>query len=179
MRDAILSLESSGAQLHPDRGQQTMDFSTIVQARIDRFPESCRQAGLKITPQRTAVFRMLAGTESHPTPEEVYSAIRGSLPSVSLGTVYKILDQFYRSGLLRKVSTEDTVARYDANLDPHHHLVCDACGRIQDVKLELPHLLEASASAQPDFRITHFDLFIHGRCKACQALAAVSSGQPG
>ena len=137
-----------------------------IEARIERFPHRCRDAGLKVTHQRTAIYRMLASTERHPTPEEVYSEIRTQLPSLSLATVYKVLDQFYQHGLLRKVSTKTQVARYDANISPHHHLVCSSCGTIWDVKKE--GVMEGlSASVENGFRVSHYDVIFHGQCAAC------------
>jgi Fur family peroxide stress response transcriptional regulator len=136
--------------------------------RIARFPEQCRRAGLKVTHQRMAVYGMLAATDTHPTPEDVYMAIRGPLPSISLGTVYKILDQFQQHGFLRRVSTEGHVARYDANLTAHHHLICEDCGKIQDVELPGP-VQEPQLPAGTRFRVSHCDILFHGRCGACAA----------
>ncbi|HEX7926426.1 MAG TPA: Fur family transcriptional regulator [bacterium] len=143
----------------------------LIERRIANFPEACRRAGLKVTHQRMAVYSMLAGVESHPTPEDVFTAIRAQLPSLSLGTVYKILDQFHRHGFLRKVSTEGHVARYDANVDEHHHLVCSGCGKIQDVHVDAdPALAHVPASA--DFAVISYDILFHGLCKACQSKPA-------
>ena len=140
----------------------------VVERRIADFPEACRRAGLKVTHQRMAVYSMLAGTDRHPTPEEVYSTIRTQLPSLSLGTVYKILDQFNRHGFLRRVSTEGHVARYDANMDSHHHLVCTDCGRIQDIHVEQPLEALAQVPAVAEFAVKSYDILFHGRCKSCQ-----------
>jgi Fur family peroxide stress response transcriptional regulator len=142
-----------------------------IQERMAGFPERCRASGLKVTHQRTAIFGVLASTERHPTPEEVYEAVRPELPSISLATVYKVLDLFQRHGFLRKVSTEQQVARYDANLAAHHHLVCDTCGRIQDVHVPLPQ--DGLAAPQgPEFTVSHYDIIFHGQCRACRASAA-------
>lgn len=141
----------------------------IVERRIAEFPEACRRAGLKVTHQRMAVYSMLARTDRHPTPEEVYSAIRTQLPSLSLGTVYKILDQFNKHGFLRKVSTESHVARYDANMDSHHHLVCAGCGRIQDVHVDQPLDALAQVPTSAEFAVKSYDILFRGLCKACQA----------
>ena len=143
----------------------------LVERRIANFPEACRRAGLKVTHQRMAVYSMLAGVDSHPTPEDVYSAIRAQLPSLSLGTVYKILDQFQKHGFLRKVSTEGHVARYDANVEEHHHLVCSGCGKIQDVHVETDASMARGANSA-DFSVTSYDILFHGLCKACQAKSA-------
>lgn len=143
----------------------------LIERRIANFPEACRRAGLKVTHQRMAVYSMLAGVESHPTPEDVFTAIRAQLPSLSLGTVYKILDQFHRHGFLRKVSTEGHVARYDANVEEHHHLVCSGCGKIQDVHVKTDPAL-AHMPAGADFAVTSYDILFHGLCKTCQAKPA-------
>jgi Fur family transcriptional regulator, peroxide stress response regulator len=143
-----------------------MPAQAEIQARMQRFPERCRAAGLKLTHQRSAIYGALAGTERHPSPEEVYEAVRPELPSISLATVYKVLDLFHRHGFLRKVSTEGQVARYDANMGAHHHLVCDACGRIQDVDSALPAGLESPL--QSDFAVSHYDIIFHGLCADCR-----------
>ena len=141
-----------------------------IQERIRNFPERCRAAGLKVTHQRTAIYGVLAATESHPSPEEVYESVRPDLPSISLATVYKVLDLFQRHGFLRRVSTEHQVARYDANMGTHHHLVCDGCGRIQDVSVSLPGgSLESEAGA--DFSVSHYDIIFHGLCRDCRKAA--------
>lgn len=138
-----------------------------IEERIRRFPALCRVAGLKVTHQRTAIFGMLAATEGHPTPETVYSVIRRRLPSISLATVYKVLDQFHRHGFLHKVSTENQVARYDANLAPHHHLICEGCGKIQDVD-PAPAAGDLPAPGVGDFRVVHCEVIFHGLCASCQ-----------
>lgn len=145
-----------------------MSSQQEIQERIQQFPERCRSAGLKLTHQRTAIFGMLAASNGHPSPEEVFSAIRRKLPSISLATVYKVLDQFQRHGFLRKVSTEGQVARYDANLTSHHHLICDQCGLIQDI----PPVSATADITVPEvdgFRVSHFDLIYHGLCEKCGA----------
>lgn len=141
--------------------------SAEIEERLERFPQRCRDAGLKVTHQRTAIYGMLASTGLHPTPEEVYSEIRTQLPSISLATVYKVLDQFFHHGFLRKVSTETQAARYDANLLPHHHLVCSSCGTILDVEEE-GSLEGLSVSGENGFRVSHYDVIFHGRCAVCQ-----------
>jgi Fur family peroxide stress response transcriptional regulator len=140
-----------------------------VEERIQHFPERCKAAGLKVTHQRTAIYAMLANTVSHPSPEEVYSQIRRDLPSISLATVYKILDLFTKHGFLRKVSTENQVARYDANTGFHHHLICSHCGKIKDLRIEDDSGLRFDLPEQEGFEITHYDIIFHGVCADCKA----------
>lgn len=139
-----------------------------TQTRIAEFPGACRRAGLKVTSQRSAIFSMLANTDAHPTPEEVYSEIRKSAPSISLATVYKILDLFHDRGFIRRVSTKDHVARYDANIEPHHHLICSGCGRIRDISFEQKVPAQAGLPDSGGFRISNYEIQFHGLCSDCQ-----------
>ena len=136
--------------------------------RLAHFPARCRAAGLKLTQQRLAVYSMLANTEAHPTPEDVFETIRPELPLVSLATVYKILDQFHRAGFVRRVSTEGQAARYDAKIEPHHHLVCTGCGAIQDVHLEAEPDLSKGLPAGAEFQVARYDVIFHGQCSYCR-----------
>ena len=140
-----------------------------TQQRIAEFPEACRKAGQKVTPQRSAIFAMLASTDAHPTPEEVYSEIRKSAPSISLATVYKILDMFHARGFIRRVSTQDQVARYDANMESHHHLICSGCGRIRDISFEQRVPVDAALVESNGFRVSDYEIHFHGKCGDCQA----------
>lgn len=95
----------------------------------------CRSAGLKATPQRLAIFAALLASREHPSPEQLYSQVSRSLPSISLATIYKTLDSLERVGLVSQVAVPSEVRRYDANLAPHQHLVCEACSRIIDISV--------------------------------------------
>ena len=120
-----------------------------------------------MTPQRVAVYTMLAHSASHPSPEEVYSDIRGQSPSVSLATIYKILDLFHQRGFIRKISTDGQVARYDAMVDPHHHLMCTRCGRIQDLMDVRVPAEEFRLPDTVDFEVSDLEVLVHGVCGEC------------
>ena len=138
-----------------------------IQHRIERFPAMCREAGLKVTPQRSAVYAMLAGAENHPSPEEVYGALRKTHPSISLATVYKILDLFHARGYVRRVSSLERVRRYDARTEPHHHAICSACGKIQDVSAEALGVSTPSIPEGLGFAVEGFEILFHGLCESC------------
>jgi len=145
-----------------------MNRKEVIESRINAFPQTCRNAGLKVTPQRMAIFAMLASTESHPSPEEVYYSIQEQTPSISLATVYKILDLFMMQGFIRKISTRDQVTRYDANVNPHHHIICDQCGTIEDVMPDEMALENVNLPNNRGFEISSVELQIHGICSTCR-----------
>lgn len=98
--------------------------------------EEIRQAiagkGLKVTPQRVAIFEAVTTLHNHPTAENVAGYIKDSFPHIAVGTVYKVLDTFVENNLLKKVKTEKGVMRYDEVLSNHHHLYCAETDRIED-----------------------------------------------
>jgi Fur family peroxide stress response transcriptional regulator len=96
------------------------------------FREQLKQKGLKITPQRVAIYEAVVKLNNHPTAENIIDHIKKSHPNISVGTVYKVLDSFVEHDLLKKVKTEKDIMRYDPELHHHHHLYCLGTDRIED-----------------------------------------------
>src|SRR5512142_935165 len=84
--------------------------------------EACRRRGLAVTIQRRAVFAELALRRDHPTADQIYDAVRGSLPGLSRTTVYRVLETLVEVGLARKVHHAGGAARFDPMTGRHHHL---------------------------------------------------------
>src|SRR5260370_26251963 len=138
---------------------------------MDAFVARCRTAGLAVTPQRLAIFRRLAATDSHPSAEELHAAVRREMPTLSLATVYKTLDTLAAIGAVRAVSRVGARGRWDANLAPHHHLVCIAGGAVTDVtgpRLEAAARPAAAVAARHGFEAAGHTVEIFGRCAACR-----------
>jgi len=138
---------------------------------MDAFVARCREAGLAVTPQRLAIFRRLAATDRHPSAEELHAAVRRELATLALATVYKTLDTLAGIGAVRPVSRLGARGRWDANLEPHHHLVCTACGAVTDVsepRLEAAARPAAAVAARHGFLAAGHAVEIFGRCAACR-----------
>src|SRR2546430_11858142 len=137
---------------------------------MDAFVARCRTAGLAVTPQRLAIFRRLAATDRHPSAEELHAAVRREMPTLSLATVYKTLDALAGIGAVRPVSRLGARGRWDANLEPHHHLVCTSCGTVTDVaepRLEAAARPAAALAARHGLEAAGHSVEIFGRCPAC------------
>ena len=101
-------------------------------ATIEKIRDRIAESGLKVTPQRIAVYEALLKINDHPTAEMIKEFVGRRNPSISLGTVYKTLETFLEKGLIGKVKTEDDVMRYDPILEKHHHLYCKKTNTIAD-----------------------------------------------
>lgn len=98
--------------------------------------EKLKEKGLKVTPQRIAIYNAVVSLKNHPTAENIADSIKADYPSISVGTVYKVLNVLVDNGLLNKVKSEKDVMRYDAILEHHHHLYCNETDRIEDYEDE-------------------------------------------
>lgn len=132
-------------------------------------------SGQRFTEQRAAVYRFLSGTVSHPTADEVFLAVRGSVPGISLATVYKSLETLVGCGLAVKLTYGDGSARYDGRTDPHNHARCLSCDRVFDVPGTLPDRdLDELRESAGGFRVTGFRLELLGYCPDCGTAAPPS-----
>lgn len=100
------------------------------------FREQLQVKGLKVTPQRVAIYEAIVKLKNHPTADNVIEYIKSNDPNISIGTVYKVLDFLVENELLEKVKSERDIMRYDAVLSNHHHLYCAETDRIQDYEDE-------------------------------------------
>jgi Fur family transcriptional regulator, peroxide stress response regulator len=124
------------------------------------------EKGLKVTPQRMAVLEAIMELHNHPTAENVVDHIRKTHPHISVGTVYRILDALVENALIKKVTTERDIMRYDACLEKHHHLYASGTDRIEDYEdEELNHLIEKHLEKKgiPGFKIEDIKLQIIGK----------------
>ncbi len=96
------------------------------------FREKLKNKGLKVTPQRVAIYEAVVNLRNHPTAENIIEYIKKNHPNISVGTVYKVLDSLVENQLLKKVKSEKDVMRYDAIMEQHHHLYCTQTEKIED-----------------------------------------------
>jgi Fur family transcriptional regulator, peroxide stress response regulator len=124
------------------------------------------EKGLKVTPQRIAIFEAIIKLNNHPTAENIIDYIRKNHPNISVATVYKVLDTLVEKRLIKKVKTEKDIMRYDAVMESHHHIYCSDSDRIEDYKdLALNELLERyfEKNKIPGFKIEDIKLQIIGK----------------
>jgi Fur family transcriptional regulator, peroxide stress response regulator len=99
--------------------------------RVDLFKDTLKRNGVKLTHQRMIIFNEVAESEEHPNAESVHKAVRKKLPMVSLDTVYRTLWMLQDLGLIHILGARDRV-RFDGNMKPHHHFICNRCGLMRD-----------------------------------------------
>lgn len=127
-----------------------------------------RQAGLKATPQRLALLRELTGDQTHPTAQELYERLSDSFPGLSVATVYNTLAALTRVQRCRPLELGGPV-RFDPNVEPHDHAVCERCGSIRDVPAAVSGSLATAMepAALAAFQVRRVERIYRGLCAAC------------
>lgn len=136
--------------------------------RLEILMNMSREKGLKLTPQRMAIFNILAAADQHLTVDDIYKKASVEYPMLSPATVYRNMEQLVEAGLLTHLDLGGPSMRYDTNLEEHHHFVCDRCGKVTDVYLkELGYEVDPEKSHIDGVRMDSQRLYLHGICEEC------------
>ena len=120
----------------------------------------------RITCQKEAILNYLKSVETHPTAEEVYSAVRKKLPRVGLGTIYRNLKQMKEKGIILEIHGETN--RYDGRVFPHAHFFCNGCGKVYDIFKEFHFQKEAREIG----KVKDYRVYFYGICENCAKRSA-------
>jgi Fur family peroxide stress response transcriptional regulator len=135
---------------------------------MDRFVDHCKKFGLRITPQRCAVYEKLIRSKNHPTAEQLYQAVKKEFPNVSFDTVNRTLLTFAEIGLVEIVQTKGAPRRFDAIAESHHHFNCVSCGKIVDFHDEEYDSLKVPKHLEDKFAIFAKRVVLTGLCGQCR-----------
>jgi Fur family peroxide stress response transcriptional regulator len=122
-----------------------------------------------VTHQRQAVYEAVLGSREHPDAEEIFRVVKASVPTISRGTVYRTLETLRQVGLVTDVSRARGTARFEAALEPHHHLVCLGCNKIMDLHDESLNRLRVAPPVDGAFEVTGYQIQFVGYCRSCRS----------
>ncbi len=134
-------------------------------------PEDLRDIGLKATGPRMKIldfFHQNGGT--HFSDEDVFMALAKEDKEIGLATVYRVLTQFERAGLLLRSHFEstkgDSRAIYELNEGQHHdHLVCIDCGHVEEFVDEAIEKRQRDIAKSLGFKLQEHALAMYGHCQ--------------
>ncbi|MBR0163122.1 MAG: transcriptional repressor [Lachnospiraceae bacterium] len=124
---------------------------------------------LKYSRQREIIRNFMQGRTDHPTADVVYMNVRKEIPNISLGTVYRNLMLLVQMGELLKVEVGDGTVHFDPLTDDHAHLICNTCGKVEDLMLSVDEAMKQEAEHLSGGTVDGYTLTFTGTCAACRA----------
>lgn len=156
-----------------------MDENSKTERRIEKARILLTDAAARLTPQREAVLKaILAQPTGHQSAEEILHAARYFRPDLGIATVYRTLELFTRTGIIRRLDTAESQSRFEYNADAkhyHHHLICLGCGEIAEFNEDLLESVEAQVAKRTGFHVVDHCLQLYGYCYKCGAKAQVDN----
>lgn len=130
--------------------------------------DALKSTRVRMTPQRHAILEFLYETKAHPTADEIYKALEGRFPNMSVATVYNNLRVFKEVGIVKELSYGDSSSRFDCVTTNHYHVICKNCGKIVDFHYPGLDEVETLAEHVTGFEIENHRMEIYGTCTACK-----------
>jgi Fur family transcriptional regulator, peroxide stress response regulator len=138
----------------------------MLQPSTDAIVKTLKAKGLRVTPQRFAVYANLLSRTDHPTVEQLLVDLNQYCPVSSQATIYSSLQALRAAGLIREVLLEAGVSRYDAKVAPHHHFHCQECGSIEDIGWDALPVVEFDR-LRIGLQAHTYEITIRGYCDRC------------
>lgn len=151
-----------------DLNRKTESGGVVLAERIEAFEGLCRGAGLKVTPQRVAVYKVLVESKSHPSTEAVWREVKKDIRSISLDTVNRTLLTLSKIDAAFIVEGSGGAKRFDGNLDDHQHFKCIKCKKIFDVYHEPFNNIDVPAELDGKFCVLRKTVYFEGYCENCK-----------
>ena len=131
----------------------------------EAIERSLKGSGLRCTPQRYAVMAFLMQHNRHPTAVEIFEAVNRVDSRSSRATTYNNLRDLVEAGLVREVAVEGRAARFDAKGARQHHIICDRCGKVEDIEwYDVPRPASRSLGERI---LRECELIFRGLCSKC------------
>lgn len=122
---------------------------------------------MKYSRQRELVFQAVRMHANHPTADDVFRIVREKYPNISLATVYRNLNQLTERQKLLKIPVPNGSDHFDHQTHSHLHVICQKCGKMEDIAFELPDQMKIELQSYANMRITEYQLLAYGICSEC------------
>jgi len=122
---------------------------------------------LGLTRQREVVLRVIRDANAHLTANEVFSAAKTLLPSISFATVYNSLRFLKEAGHISEIQFGNGASRFDRMTSRHDHAICTECGTLVDIEMEVPPDILKRAAKYSRFKPESIEFTLRGKCPDC------------
>ncbi len=123
------------------------------------------------TAQRAAILEYLKNNKHHPNATDIYNNVSKKLSTISVTTIYNTIDVLKKEGLIQELAVRNHGGkRFDYNIVPHDHLICNVCGKIIDVEVNIDHPLMLDEKQKNGFDVRETRIKFYGICPDCKEM---------
>lgn len=123
---------------------------------------------LNLTTQRQAVYDVVRQSEDHPTASDIMNRLVEKGYNLAYGTVYNSLRYLTEKQMIRELKLGESASRYDARMDEHQHIICEVCGKVDEVMADVPGDWTGTVAKETGYSINHAHVVFGGVCPECQ-----------
>ena len=145
-----------------------LTLDSVQQEKVEDVLQHLREKSVRITETRRAVLSYLVKSQEHPSADAIYQDLKPAFPNMSLATVYNNLKVLIDEGFVSEIKVRnDTTTYFDFMGHDHLNLICESCGKIDDIDIEVPDV-RAEAREKSGYVITKCQTTVYGLCPECQ-----------
>lgn len=127
----------------------------------------------KFSKQRQCIIENLKNGKDHPTAESLYLDLKKEMPNIGIATVYRNLSELCEEGMVLKIKSNIGPDRFDGNVMPHIHFICEKCGKVDDVfinedELNISDKVKDYVCNELGGIINTSTISLNGICKNCK-----------
>lgn len=130
----------------------------------DRYVHKLQKHSISPSHQRVMILKYLVENQCHPSVDQIFNALRSSIPTLSKATVYNTLNLFIEAKLVRVLAIEEKETRFDIVMQNHGHFKCTSCGNIYNFAVDIDRFLTDDLRG---FQVAEKNVHFHGICPAC------------
>jgi Fur family ferric uptake transcriptional regulator len=122
----------------------------------------------RMTNEREVIIDEIRRSKNHPTLDFLFERVKKQLPRIGLSTVYRNLETMSDAGIIQKIEIGGRKKRYEWNTEPHGHIICTLCQRIEDVELDQAQKQSLVSVHDRGYKIGGYRIEFFGLCPKCQ-----------
>lgn len=135
---------------------------------MDFFRKKCKESNLKVTPQRSVIYKELLKSKDHPNAEVLFHRVKNIFPDISLDTVNRTLLTFSEIGMVHIVEGYGDPRRFDPDIENHHHFRCVNCNKIIDFDYKSYDKIKVPEKINKKFMVLNKKVLLEGYCNKCR-----------
>lgn len=135
---------------------------------MEKLISKYKSTGFKLTPQRLAILKILEGNTNHPTADDIFRQLKETYPTVSFATVYNTIQALRDRGDLLEITIDPQRKHFDPNPEPHHHIMCTVCRKIDDIFVDYSAALKLPEEIKNGYRLLGNHVDFYGVCEDCR-----------